>query len=115
MEMQQGITEFLTNVKLSNCWFNTTLSDLLKICSPAGINNLTSDKDIEIFPNPFTSNLSINTSLQIENCELLNSLGQLVWTGKELKNQDFSFLTDGIYILKIRNGNSIQTLKLIKD
>ena len=114
-EMQQGINEFLTNIKLPNCWFNTTLSDLLKVCPPAGINNLANEKDLEIYPNPFTNNLFIKPSEQIENYELLNSFGQIVWTGKHINNQDFSFLPDGLYILKIRNGNSTQTTKLIKN
>ncbi len=115
LETQQGINDFLTNIKLSNCWFNTTLSDLLKVCSPAGINSLTNEIDLEVYPNPFSSNLSIKTSAQIDNYELVNSLGQILWTGKQINKQDFSFLPDGLYILNIRNGNSTQTTKLIKN
>lgn len=115
MEMQQGISEFLTNIQLSNCWFNTTLSDLLKVCSPTGLSNLTNEKDLEIYPNPFTGNLFIKSSEQVENCELINSFGHIVWTGKQINKQDFSSLTNGLYFLIIHNGNSTQTAKLIKN
>ena len=47
--------------------------------------------------------------------ELLNSTGQIIWTGQQINNQDFSSMIDGLYFLRIYNGNSTQTTKLIKD
>ena len=47
-------------------------------------------------------------------CEL-NGLGQIIWTGKNIDQQDFSNLQNGLYFLQVINLTGKQTLKLIKQ
>ena len=88
---------------------------MLNLCSVTGIQNIEALKHLNVYPNPFTSSIKIEGIVENEYFELLNSTGQIIWTGKQINNQDFSSLTDGLYFLRIYNGNSTQTTKLIKD
>jgi hypothetical protein len=45
---------------------------------------------------------------------LYSNLGQLIFEGNAIENQDFSSLANGIYFLKIIE-QSISTIKLIKE
>ncbi len=64
-----------------------------------------------IYPNPFSSKLNLLHSTGQENYTLVNTLGQVIWAGKNLEKQNFSYLTKGFYFIKIGN----ETFKLIKD
>lgn len=68
---------------------------------------------INVFPNPATSIVTVKTSETKEyNLELVNLLGQVVYTHPNVSGQDFTFdvstLAKGIYIVQladIQNGN----------
>ena len=66
------------------------------------------------FPNPFSDKIYLRNSTGKENCELLNILGEKIWSGIHIEQQDFSNLKSGIYFLKVNNKSSSQTFKLIK-
>ncbi len=67
------------------------------------------------FPNPFTSRLAVENALGSEQFTLFNPLGQIVWKGTELAENDFSFLTPGLYFLNARLKNTSQTFKILKE
>jgi hypothetical protein len=113
--MQNGIDNFIINMKLQNCLVDTGVFNMLNLCSVTGIQNIEALKHLNVYPNPFTSSINIEGIVENEYYELLNSTGQIIWTGKQINNQDFSSLTNGLYFLRIYNGNSTQTTKLIKD
>ncbi len=69
---------------------------------------------VQVYPNPFTDKISLNNTSGKETYEMLNSIGQIVWSGGEISQRDFSYLVSGLYILKINTQNTVQTLKLIK-
>lgn len=82
-----------------------------------GINDPAHASPITTFPNPATdvvelSNLKANTSYV-----LLNSLGQNIREGKTLSSEmkmNVSDLAEGVYFLKMSNGQSSQFLKTSK-
>ena len=115
VQMQNGINSFIQNMKLQNCVVDTGVLNMLNLCSMTGIQNIEALKTLTIYPNPFTSSISIEGKFEKEYYELLNSTGQIIWTGKQINNQDFSSLTNGLYFLRIYNGNSTQMTKLIKN
>ncbi|MFZ4476612.1 MAG: T9SS type A sorting domain-containing protein, partial [Saprospiraceae bacterium] len=47
--------------------------------------------------------------------QLYNSMGQIIWTGKNIEQQDFSNLQNGIYFLKVSTQTRHQTFKLMKQ
>jgi hypothetical protein len=115
LQMQNGIDSFIVNMKLQNCVVDTGVFNMLNSCPLTGIKNIEALKYLNVYPNPFTSSINIESKFENEYYELLNSTGQIIWTGQQINKQDFSSLTDGLYFLRIHNGNSIQTTKLIKD
>lgn len=114
-EMQNGINGFTNNIKFQNCSIDTTISNLTKICDPTGIESLIKQENYAFYPNPFTTTINIKSNKQKEFYELINSTGQTIWTGKQINKQDFTSLTNGLYFLRILNGNSSHTAKLIKN
>jgi hypothetical protein len=77
--------------------------------------------DLKIYPNPFTDKITI-TSQSFENknlqLEIINSIGQTVYSQNSLENQneiDLSSLPKGIYFCKVQNKEHSKTFKLIKN
>lgn len=71
---------------------------------------------LSIYPNPVTgSKVYISTDKNLQkDVEVYNVLGKMVLTAKVSgKEFDVSELTPGIYILKIREGNTMATRKLV--
>lgn len=71
---------------------------------------------IKIYPNPATDFISLNIENQLNtiSVEIYNELGQLIKTTKTLTDIVVSDLRNGIYFLKIKSENELQTLKFIK-
>ncbi|MFM7467141.1 MAG: T9SS type A sorting domain-containing protein, partial [Crocinitomicaceae bacterium] len=115
IQMQNGINSFIQNMKLQNCVVDTGVLNMLNLCSVTGIQDIEALKSLKVYPNPFTSSINIEGKFENEYYELLNSTGQIIWTGKQISKQDFSSLINGLYFLIIYNGNSTQTTKLIKN
>lgn len=87
-------------------------------CSPrrqdpglASVNEQTSGVKAQPYPNPFTNQLQLTNSNGTENYVLLNTLGEVIWMGKQIENHHFSNLANGFYYLKVDNT----TYKLIKE
>lgn len=81
-------------------------------CLTTGLNN--ADEIITkttVYPNPFTNRITFTNIKGDENFTLINSFGQIIWTGKNIDQRDFSDLTNGLYFLKVDN----KTIKLIKQ
>jgi hypothetical protein len=88
--------------------------------SITGIENLSQDNYLVVYPNPFTDNLYLSNSkgATIKNIKLISLLGT------ELFNQAFSsnpedielpdFLVAGIYVLNIETDRGLSRLKIIK-
>jgi hypothetical protein len=92
--------------------FETTISEVLNI---DGIESLS----VDVFPNPTTNNITINSHQKLTKIELYSSLGILVKSVKEVKLNTNSLhikdLAQGVYFLKITgNNNELMTYRLIK-
>ena len=81
-----------------------------------GVENLQlTDNKIKLYPNPFNSKLNISGATGSANSTLTNMFGQIIWSGNNIDQQDFSYLTSGIYFLTVDYGNNKPTFKLIKE
>jgi hypothetical protein len=65
--------------------------------------------DIEIFPNPFDTEIYIRGSVLPDRVELYDMFGRLVTrrTGKTLDRLSFAHLNNGLYLLVLSDGNKI--------
>lgn len=93
----------------------TTLVGGPQYCNALSVNNDALEaNEIRVFPNPFHSKISLKSYSENENYELYSNVGQLIYQGKSIENQDFSNLSNGVYFLKI-SDKSTSTIKLIKE
>ncbi|HYG51980.1 MAG TPA: T9SS type A sorting domain-containing protein [Flavobacteriales bacterium] len=76
---------------------------------PEGFNNFS------VYPNPFTGSINLGIVNGEVDFQLLNSFGQLVWSGKQIDKTDFSFLPNDVYVLKAIGENGVATVKLLKN
>jgi hypothetical protein len=64
-----------------------------------------------VYPNPFSDKINLTIKTGNENFALIDYFGQIIWTGKNIEQQDFSYLSNGLYFLRIDN----QIIKLMKQ
>src|SRR5574343_527356 len=64
-----------------------------------------------LYPNPCSTNFSINTSDYIEEVNIYNSLGQLIYSGKS-SSIDLKEPEAGIYFVRIKTNKNLWTEKL---
>lgn len=106
----------LTTTQITNynylCTEMTNLVGGTSFCNALGVNNI--ETQINVSPNPFHNFISMKSPSGNENYKLYSSLGELIYEGNAIENQDFSTIANGIYFLKIMD-KSISTIKLIKE
>ncbi|NQX85096.1 MAG: T9SS type A sorting domain-containing protein [Flavobacteriaceae bacterium] len=74
--------------------------------------------DIKVYPNPASSELSIEANLTIDNLSIYDINGRLIDSIQNANSElklDVSNLTKGIYFIEIQSGNIKQTLKFVKN
>ncbi|SHM69541.1 S8 family serine peptidase [Polaribacter sp. KT 15] len=74
-------------------------------------------KNVEVYPNPVLNELNItidNLHLSETKVTVYTILGKKILTFENKKNIDVSSLKSGVYLLKIKNGTSLKSLKFIK-
>jgi arylsulfatase A-like enzyme len=110
------LTGTLTTTQITNynylCSEMTNLVGGTSFCNALGVNNV--EQQMGVFPNPFHDFITIKSTSGNENYKLYSNLGQLIFEGTAIENQDFSSLANGIYFLKIIDKSS-STIKLIKE
>jgi polyhydroxybutyrate depolymerase len=81
-------------------------------CLTTGIEStIESNTKIEVFPNPFSNKINLTNTTGKEIFRLINYFGQVIWTGINIEQQNFSYLSNGLYFLRIDN----RTIKLVKQ
>lgn len=109
----------LDNVALANyqylCGEMTNLVGAGNFCNPAvGTNDLTFfAPSFFVYPNPFHAHLKLNAQPVNAHFEMSNTVGQLVFFGKDIESQDFSGLAAGVYFLRVV-GEGSQAIRLAK-
>lgn len=86
----------------------------VSITSTLGIENINLIKEnITLFPNPSRDSIKINGLTKVENYEIYNAVGQKIREGIVVENEkiDIQKLTNGIYFLKLKKGNTIKFIK----
>ncbi len=69
--------------------------------------------EIYVIENPFQSKISLNKVSNDDEFVLYSINGKKIFEGKNIDSKDFSFLSNGIYFVKISNQNKI--FKVIKE
>ncbi len=98
------------------CSEMTALVGTGSFCNPAvGTKDLKeADKPLVVYPNPFRAHIFVDDTADASYFELTNPMGQVVFSGKNIEQQDFSNLAAGVYFLKIM-GEGSKVFKLEKE
>lgn len=113
-----GTSAWLQSIALidaNNAWVVGSGGSILRMTDAggsAGIEDLSSN-ELNIYPNPTSSTLTIETEATIENLEIFNVNGTLVQS-ETTSNFSVEGLNNGIYIIKVETLNGIATTRFIK-
>jgi hypothetical protein len=86
-------------------------------CLGINSNNAVASSGVEMYPNPTEGKINLELS---SNCEvtIMNSLGQLVYETNLSRGKhelDLVHLAKGLYVVKVKSGKDLVTIKVIKD
>lgn len=101
----------LNNPKFTDVWTYLLTTNITTSVSENTINV----SKVIVFPNPFTSKIQLKSKAGVEDFVLTNYLGQVIWTGENIEEQDLSDLESGVYFLSVKTQDVLQTIKLIKQ
>jgi uncharacterized delta-60 repeat protein len=103
-------------VSLNDCSSNP--SNTINVTG-TGIEAVTSEKIIKVYPNPVSNELIIEIEGNNEklNFEILNAIGQIVFKGNFVKETTIqtSNFAPGVYLIKLENGKTFEFIKVIKE
>lgn len=71
--------------------------------------------ELKVIANPFLSYIGIKNAKGTEDFFLYNTTGQLVWSGKNIAQQDFSFLPKGSYFLLVIGAEKTKSIRIQKE
>ena len=83
--------------------------------STSGIGEIENNSVFTAYPNPVVDKIYINGLQQILHYEVRNIQGVIIWEGKDIEQQNFSFLSSGMYFLEFKSNTKQQILKFIKQ
>jgi hypothetical protein len=91
--------------------FNLSKSD---VTPDLGLEDVSSIfNSVNVYPNPSNGLLNIQSDVQLDKIELLNSNGQVV--RKLTLANDISDLSNGIYFVRLQIGTYVEIRKVVKN
>ena len=88
--------------------------DAVGLINVNGINTLTEkQQEFNVFPNPFTSLITVNSDVEIEQLELISLSGKTVAISAN-SSIEINELPSGIYLLRISTEKSVYVKKVVK-
>lgn len=118
LELNNLLTGTMSATAITNynylCNEMTNLVGVGTFCTAVGIQEAAYKPSISVYPNPFTSHIYYKSTNATIKFELRNCFGQLISSGNNIDEKDFSYLANGMYFLNIIDRNST-TIKVIKE
>lgn len=68
------------------------------------------ENELTVFPNPFSSKINVKGISNQTEYILLNVYGEVLWSGRDIQNRNFSNLPGGVYFLKVGDKQKYQKL-----
>jgi hypothetical protein len=83
----------------------------------SGINTITNNNSIKIYPNPAKTELNINTDINYSSLVIVNSLGQVLLKKEKMDALSIESLSNGVYFIQLLNKENkvIAIKKFIKE
>ncbi len=98
---------FVQTERNNDCPFEPSYlySTSFSSCNNTSVEEQLSDNQIKLFPNPVTTELKINSSFQLNNFMIINSVGAVILKDNlsNSRSINVSSLSDGLYIIKMQD------------
>lgn len=111
------------NSNCSNYWLTVHFDNVaISGTGSTGLNALNAlnpnESNLEVFPNPSDGQVKITSETELDNIEIINSIGEVIYakydcTGQTTLNVDLSRFKSGVYLVKNYNNVTSQFKKLI--
>lgn len=106
---------FFKSVFCNTCTNYYSTVQTMPNCTTTGLNATSPQlSNYSVYPNPFHDVITLNHSIGNESFKLINTLGQVLYSGKDITHQDFSTLNPDIYLLLISTPEQTTVMKLVK-
>ena len=80
-------------------------------CSTTGIESMGGiTNKLIVYPNPFENTFNLMNKTENDIISMINYCGQVIWTGSNIEDQDFSYLPNGLYLLRM-SDRSVAVIK----
>lgn len=106
---------FYKSVFCSNCSSQYITEPLQANCATPNLIHLNHLDRIKVYPNPFQDKLNIEGLPSNYELVLYNAIGSKIQQTKNINNIDLPHLEIGVYLLQVKSGNGIYTIKLVKE
>ncbi|MEC4005701.1 PKD domain-containing protein [Flavobacterium sp. SUN052] len=72
-------------------------------------------KNNSVYPNPFKDFITFSNPNSNDSYKLISLDGKIIYEGNAIMNQNFSELTNGVYLIKVLNEGKVSFYKIIKN
>ena len=105
------------NRALDSCEVKDLYFASLGNCSSVGMNEVSQTNIFTVYPNPTNSTLTINTKANYSSIQIVNTIGQVVFTKEKSASLNLSSLPSGIYFIQLvdNKGSVIGKEKFVKE
>jgi hypothetical protein len=86
----------------------------IAFCNVLSVDEYDISNEIQLFPNPTSNTITVNSNLTIDKLEVYDLYGKLITLTKESKSISIDHLASGMYFVKVYSANKIGTKKIIK-
>ena len=96
---------------VTNTTYNINVKDL-------GLEDLTQDINVKLFPNPANESIQIEADNRIDNIAIYSVDGKLCWTSQPNETEvklNISDFNSGLYLVRIQSKEVTKTLRFIKN
>jgi hypothetical protein len=87
---------------------------IVEIGEPSVVNARTAQQ-ISVYPNPAQSTITIGGLQEIAKISIINAAGSTMMTVENTKVVNIESLSDGLYFIRLQNGNETLTTKFMKQ
>jgi len=104
-----------TYTDINACSNTAEITMVVDLCT--GINAVSNNASFTVYPNPINATLTINTKANYTSIQIVNMLGQLVFTKEKSTSLNLSSLPGGIYFIQLvdNKGSLIGKEKFVKE
>ncbi len=84
------------------------------ICAPTAVKNIDNDNDIEIYPNPASRYVEVQSTADVKSIDIYNSIGTLLLRTSDAKIEVSNY-SSGVYYMRLVTKQGISTHRFIKQ